>query len=360
MGFSDLRKLKEREYLPYLFLIVWLCVGITLFQIRFIVPEFAHRFVPPGAGFIVFLPLLGICLVLFLISSIFRIKIRELSGFKIFLIFIISIIIAIPLVFITRGIFMNIFRIALFSYVFITFIFSVYECYRLGLELDEKIYNMSSPQNHIYRFILFFGGTLIAILLMFQAIRMRRFWELRSVNMANVIIFFANTIIITVLVLAVIGLLFLFSGRLNAWLGLFFIWCAIFAFYLMFRALYATGPPKEHPYHVSIRIALFVFEVLFILYTVGTLIGKRSEMISDKVKIFRSDSIIFFLLFAKAAYEFADDGLQGTNVDVISTFIGFYIFIPLLIIAALYGIFSYGKTKKERKLKREDTANTEI
>ena len=347
MGFSDLKKLKEREYLPYLFLTVWLCVGITLFQIRYVVPGFAQRFVPPGAGFIVFLPLLGICLVLFIISSIFRIKIKELSGIKIFLIFVISIIIAIPLVFITRGIVNNIFRIALFSYVFISFVFSVYECYHLGLEIDEKIYNMEGKMKHFYRYLLYFGGTLISILIMIQVIRMRKFWATRSENLASFIIFFANTIILAILVLAAIGLLFLFSGRLNAWMGLFFIWSAIFALYLMIRALYAMGPPKDHPYHLSIRVALFVFEVLFILYTVGTLIGKRSEMISEKVKIFRSDSIIFFLLFTKAAYEYADDGLQGTNVDILSSIIGFYIFIPLLIIAALYGMLSYGKPKKE-------------
>lgn len=127
----------------------------------------------------------------------------------------------------------------------------------------------------------------------------------------------------------------------------------ILALYLMVRALYAMGPPKDHPYHLWIRIALFVFEVLFILYTVGTLIGKRSEMISDKVKIFRADAIIFFLLFTKAAYELADDGLHGTNVDILSSIIGFYVFIPLLIIAALYGMFRYGKTKKERKIKKK-------
>lgn len=360
MGFSDLKKLMDREYIPYLILTIWLCVGITLFQIRFIVPGFAQRFLPPRAGFIVFLPLLGICLVLFIISSIFRIELKDLSLGKKLLIFFISIILALPLVFITRGIFSNIFRIALFLYVFISFTFSVYECYHLGLEFDEKIYNMSSKMKHFYRFILYFGGTLIAILIMIQVIRMRRFWALRSDNLANFIIFFADTVILAILILAAIGLLFLFSGRLNAWMGIFFIWCAIFALYLMVRAFYAMGPPKESPYHLSVRIALFVFEVLFILYTVGTLIGKRSEMISDKVKVFRSDSIIFFLLFAKASYEYADDGLQGTNVDVLSTIIGFYVFIPLLIIAALYGMFRYDNIKKERKLKKEDTDTTEI
>ena len=29
MGFSDLKKLKEREYIPYLILTAWLCVGKT-------------------------------------------------------------------------------------------------------------------------------------------------------------------------------------------------------------------------------------------------------------------------------------------------------------------------------------------
>jgi hypothetical protein len=360
MGFSDLKKLKERENIPYLILTAWLCVGIMLFQIRFIVPGFAQRFVPPGAGFFVFLPLLGVCLVLFIISSVFRIELKELSLGKKLLIFFISIILAFPLVFITRGIFSSIFRIALFAYVFISFVFSVYECYRLGLEMDEKIYDMSGKMKHVYRYLLYFGGTLISILIMIQVIRMRRFWATRSDNLANFIIFFANTIIIAILVLAVIGLLFLFSGRLNAWMGLFFIWSAIFAVYLMVRALYAMGPPKDHPYHLWIRIALFVFEILFILYTVGTLIGKRSEMISDKVKIFRSDSIIFFLLFTKASYEYADDGLHGTNVDILTSIVGFYIFIPLLIIAALYGMFRYGKTKKERKSKKEYTETTEI
>ena len=360
MGISDLKKLKERENIPYLILTAWLCVGIMLFQIRYLVPGFAQRFVPPGAGFIVFLPLLGLCLVLFIISSVFRIEVKELSLGKKLLIFFISIILALPLVFITRGIFSSIFRIALFFYVFISFVFSVYECYLLGLEMDEKIYDMSGKMKHVYRYLLYFGGTLISILIMIQVIRMRKFWATRSDNLANFIIFFANTIIIAILVLAAIGILFLFTGRLNAWMGLFFIWSAIFAVYLMVRALYAMGAPKDHPYHLWIRIALFVFEVLFILYTVGTLIGKRSEMISDKVKIFRADSIIFFLLFTKASYEYADDGLHGTNVDILSSIIGFYIFIPLLIIAALYGMLRYGKTKKERKLKKEESVNTEI
>ena len=83
-------------------------------------------------------------------------------------------------------------------------------------------------------------------------------------------------------------------------------------------------------------------------------------MISDKVKVFRADSIIFFLLFTKAAYEYADDGLHGTNVDILTSIVGFYVFIPLLIIAALYGMLRYGQTKKERKSKKQETETTEI
>ncbi|MFX1257292.1 MAG: hypothetical protein ACFFAN_05510, partial [Promethearchaeota archaeon] len=336
----------KKEYRLFLVLVIWLLIGFTLFQ-------FNRTLV---FAYIVFLPLLAICVVLFFVALILHKDLKTLSFKQIVIYCIIAGLIGLlfiiaRLVMIITGIFSILLLIAIVSYVFITAIFYMYGCYRYGVEWDEKIYSLSSPLNHILRWTIFLGGTLLAVLITFFVSRIGISWAIRSAEIGNAFAWIAVIIMFLIIGLALIGGLFIFAGKLNAWLGIFFLFVALYTTYLMFNAFYALSTSGDVTYRLWIRICLYIFDVCLILYTVGTILGEKVEIISKKLKFVKSDAILMWLIFSKAAFEFANLGIEGMNVETFNAVVGFVLFIPLLFIAGLYGILSYGKMKKERKMK---------
>ena len=75
------------------------------------------------------------------------------------------------------------------------------------------------------------------------------------------------------------------------------------------------------------KLILYIFDLFLILFTIGSLVGKRSELISKKLRV-KSNSILIWLIFSKAAYEFAS-ALPEMNIASIRAIGGFILFIPL-------------------------------
>ena len=64
MVFSELKKLiTEKEYRLYLVLVIWLLVGFTLLQFSQVIPIWV--------AMVIYLPLLGFCFTLLIVSFLF-------------------------------------------------------------------------------------------------------------------------------------------------------------------------------------------------------------------------------------------------------------------------------------------------
>ena len=156
-------------------------------------------------------------------------------------------------------------------------------------------------------------------------------------------------IFIIIIALAIIGVLTLFIKRLNAWLGVFFLLVTFFTAYLMFSAYNALGSSGDTTYDLWLQIGIYLFDLCLIIYTISTILGEKSEKISETLKIMKVDAIIMWLIFSKAAYELAAAADPRIAADLLNSVLGFLLFIPLLIIAGIYGIIKYGKIKEERE-----------
>ncbi len=355
MGFKDLKKIGKKENRIFLILIIWLLIAFTF--VSFDIPGINE--ILDLIGFILFIPLIIVCMVLVLIAVFTDKEVKEITLKQYIIYFIIGILIMI--IFTTFSLILGLILmiLAILSYVMITAIFTLYGCYKKGIEWDEKIYNWPRPINFFARWIQFFGGIIIAIILLLIAAGAGTIWGLVSKDIANFYILIPWLIILVIIVLAIFGYLFVFLAKLNAWLGVFFIWVALYTYYLMFNAFYSlsksdgTGTSSlGGDFALYIQIGLYIFDLILILSTIGTLVGERTEVIGKTLHM-KSDTILIWLIFSKAAYEFVEliPGLKVGTFKAVGVFI---LFLPLILITGIYGIFHYFKVKKERKKKKKE------
>lgn len=339
MGIEDLKKLGEREYRVFLILIIWLLIGFTLFQFQTI--EYL--------GIIVFFPLIGVCAVLSFVAIALRKDLKKLSFKKVFLYCLIAVplmILMIVFLYVTVALFL----IAIFSYIFITSLFSIYNCYRFGIKLDEKIYQTPRIISFFLRWGEFIGGTYIAIVIMIWIGSLGIIFSFTINTIGYTFYIISSLIIVLIAVLCVIAFIFALFGRLNAWLGIFYVWVSFYSFYLLFSAFYGLG--ETAGMNITFyKLILYFFDLFLIIFTISSLVGKRSELISVKLHM-KSDSVLIWLIFSKATYEFAKN-IPQMGIETIRALLGFFLFVPIMFIAGLYGIVQYGKVKRIRKAQKE-------
>ena len=335
MVFSDLKKIIEKENRLFLILVILLIIGFTFSQFGLL-----------GYGTYIFIFLLGICMVLFIAALIFQIDLKHLSHKQIILYLIIAFAITFLLIiriYLGQLLFQGFFIVGIVSYVAITSIFSMYYCYQLGVSWDEKIYKKGYKW---LRWLIFLGSTIFSLIFMLLISRLGIALQEGDIEVDFAFGVVAIIITIIVIFLAIIGGLYVLKGKLNAWLGIFFIWVSIYTLYLMLNA-YFTLSTSESQYGLALRIALYLFDLFLILYTIGKLIGERSDIISKNLKFIKADAILIFLIFSKAAYEFGATEITAIDASRFGAIWGFVLFIPLLFITGLYGIITYSKKNKE-------------
>jgi len=346
MGFGDLGKLGKKEYRIFLVLIIWLLIGFTLFQFDIVLFKWDNLDIT--LGFIVFLPLIAFCLALYLIAVFTKKELMELNAKQV----IVYTLITLPIMLLLSGFALLLFLIGILSWIFITSLFSMSGCYEKGIDCDEKIYNWPRPINFFARWIQFFLFNIIAIILVLVAATAGTFWALASTDVAAIYSIVGWLLIVVMVFLTLISFLFVFIGRLNAWISVFHVWVALYTFYLMFKAfssLSSSGGVSE--YTGYIKLGLYVFDVLLLLYTLGGIVGEKAEKLSSSLPM-KPETILVWLIFSKAAFEFADAlpfGATGTLKAALS----FLLFVPMVFVIGFYGIIKYGKTKKERKKKKK-------
>ena len=343
MGFKDLVELKNRENRLILILVIWLLVGFTAIQFR------ATQIL----GIVIFVPLLGFLFILLLGHLIFKKDLKELTfksilkycilAIPLFLVFSLIVLYAVAILII----------ISMISYIFITSLFTLHNCYKLGVDLDEKLYKMPKLLNFFLRIIEFIGGLVLSIIITLLIANIGFNWDIIPEEVLNELGDIPSVMITFFIILFFVCLIFLFIGKFNAWLGIFLLYVSVYGSYLILKAYFSLINGEESVFALPIQISLYTFDLFLLLVTMGSLIGKKAEIISKKLKFIKSEVIIIWLVFSKSAYEFLfalptpDDGIPAFIM------IPFIIFIPLFVFIGFYGIYNYFKLKKQRKEKKK-------
>ncbi|MFX1337363.1 MAG: hypothetical protein ACFFDK_01995 [Promethearchaeota archaeon] len=342
MGIKDLKILFEKEKRVYLILAIWLIIGYTIFQ-----------FSPSSLlAIFLFLPLLLTCLIYFIISLILKDKIQEYS-WKVFLIaLIIAILLRIFLVATLIGSLIIVFIaiIGLNLFFFITTIFTSKDWYDRTIKWDEKVQNWPKPVNILVRIGLFFGGAIIASFGLFLFATLALNVKDTSYNYQLVITSVLFDMMVVIWLLFIIGIISVFFGRINYWLGIFFIFITILAINIIISVvIFEFGPSSVF---LPFLIIQYLINLYLLLGSIAIIFGEQSKIIAKKLRIFTSESMIVFLIFTMASMEYCA-GIAKEIVSEIQLVVT-ALAIPILIfIFAIYGIYTYNKKHKKEKQANE-------
>ena len=354
---TNLKKLGEKENHVFLFLVVWLLTAYACMIIFTLLGM-------PLVGIMIYYPLLAFTLFLWFIS-LFRKKIRDFSMKKLILLLAIDILLMIILIFAIVVVLI----VAVLSYIFLTSYFIVAGCYKAGKDRDEKLYY--KKRAWLWRRLEFHGGLAFSFILLFIFL----FATLEIASLTNVtgliVIAFIAVIIVLIVLTIYCYIQAFFKRRLNAWLGTFFVFITGYTFYLVlkvFLRLYEGTGEAPPLYQV---IALLLLDLFVLLYSIGAILGKQGEVLAKKTKIFSMDTILLWLIFCKAAFEFGSNFPWGTfgliqafgfgnpseigplfNLIAVCSILAIFFF--LTIIYGFYGIHQYGKEKEHLKAKRKE------
>ena len=342
MGFKDLIELKKRENRLILILVIWLLVGFTAVQFR----------TTRNIGIVMFLPLLVILIILFLVSLIFKKDLKKMT-FKSIVKYCL---LAIPLfvIFTALILFAVLFLvvISILSYIFITSLYTLHNCYKWGVDLDGILYKLPKLLNFLLRIISFFGGFALSVIIMLLITNIGFNWYIIPEEVLTGLGVIPLFMIALFTLLFIVCLLFLFVGKFNAWLGIFLIYVSVYASYLILKASLSLIESEESTLALPIQIILYFFDLFLLLVTMGGLIGKKTDIISKKLKFLKPEVIIIWLIFSKSAYEFSL-AFPKENFGSITVSFSFLVFIPLFLFISFYGIYNYFKLKKQRKKKKK-------
>ena len=292
---DNLKKLFLKENWKYLFLVIWLLVGVGLIQFR------TTRLV----GLISFLPFLTFLMYLFLFSLFAKKDVQEVAPWKVLLIFFLSL----PVMLLIAFFLIIVFAFSILSYFFLTSWFILYGAFLSSRRLDRSL--KEKEQSKFLRWLEFLGGLTVAVTLSglyifySQDIGAYLGETIASViNLSNYVVVF---VLIVIGIFASFVVIFLFKKVFVAWMGPWFILLVIYTFYLLIKIFLAfrsaTGTETSS---LLTQIILVLADFGILLYTISTLMGSQAEMLMKRLnrKRIGIDTIILWLVFSKVSYEF--------------------------------------------------------
>jgi hypothetical protein len=376
MEFIDnLKKLGLKENRKYLILVIWLLIDITLIQIPIQIK------IQIGAieielwdliGVVIFLPYLTFLMFLFLLSIFFKKDIKEVSSWKIIIIFLLTL----PLMFFISVILVAIFAFSVFSYIFFSSWFILYGAYLIARNIDERLKRHNFRK--ITRSLTFSGGVLFSLFLLVVMF-------VPALGILDIIYTFIPELSTYPIIILGVRILFILVGVIivafafltlvgltrktfNAWIGIFAILVVIYTYFLVvkvFIAIKSVGGGGSSP--PVTQILMILIDIFIILYSISTLMGSQAELLGKRVfkKSMRIglDTILLWLVFSKVAYEFVHyfpyDWLQGlpyidfmtildeTIINLLRNIGILIFFIAVLVILGLYEIRKYNVNEKK-------------
>lgn len=349
MGFKDLRVLTERNKLLYLILIIWLIIGITLFQFD---PKNVISLAIKSA---IITSFLSTCFLYFLISLILREKMEKYS----LLLFIICFLISIPIWYflpyspnLVQLFIVLLFAIAGYFWMIISAVFSINDIYNKSVEWDDKIKDWSKHKSSIIRWGLFFGAGIISTMLLIEVFAILMFRvDGYSEDYRLTILVLSQTWLIFLWILFIIGIISLVFKKKYFWLGIYFFYVTFFAIYIMLKIYSAEFGSSS--LILPLQITLYIFKLYLLFVCVSTLISEQVEIIAKKVKKLKSETILLFLLFSIGFSEIggviAPEESEWWNLYFMAIFFPF-----IALIFGIYAMVSYNKKHKTKnnELKR--------
>ncbi|MFX0003496.1 MAG: hypothetical protein ACFE9C_02800 [Candidatus Hodarchaeota archaeon] len=354
---DNLKRIFKKENWRLSVLVLWLLVGVIIIQFL------------PIVGIIIFLPYLTFLMFLFLLSLATRKNIMEYPTWKIVLLLVVSL----PLLLLLAIILIVLFAVSIISYFFFTSWFILYACYLTGVGLDKKLHKSSKSRTFI-RTIIFFGGIVGSIALLYLFIIGPNLFDFSLISTIEVPLFLNLAYVIVgcvIIGLAIYGIVILFKRVFNAWLGTFFILVAGYSLFLVVKIYLGLddGGGLNTAQSVWTTIGMLIIDLAIILYSLSTLLGKNAEFLAKRFKRIGIDTAIIWLIFSKVAYEFIRffpySIFEAINIPLIQTLsalnnddinlaknvavLGF--FIVLLLMIGIYEIRKY--TRKQKELKKE-------
>jgi hypothetical protein len=345
---ENIKKLGLKENRLFLVLVIWLLIGDIVIQFS------------PIIGIIIFLPFLTFLLFLYFFTLVLKKDLRGYPIWKAVVYFIISL----PIMVILALILVILFLASIISYIFFTSWFILFGAYLVSKRLDENMHK--SKVKTLSRGIEYFGGILLAFFLLGGFLGGTVILGMYIDFKANIFFLFVFIIVtVIILILLIVSTGYFFRKTFNAWLGPFLIVVALYTFFLalkIFLGLSSSGGSSS----VYIQIALLVFDIGIIVYSISTILGSQAELLADKLKYFTISNILVWLIFSKAAYEFAVNfpykdilGLPipyidyivgiGSNLTLIRNIAVMGFFVLLLLFLGIYEIIKYGIDEKKKK-----------
>jgi len=364
MGFlENISKLKEKENKIFLFLLIWFLIAFAVMQISILL-NYAI------IGIFFYFPLLGFTLFLWFISFS-NVKIREYSLPKLFLLILLEFLLVIVFVILTV-IFMI---VSIFTYIFFTSFFSLYGCYQMGKELDERLYYRK--YSWLWRGLEFFGGLILSVLLLL--VFLFATWEATRIIGVTEIISFAYIVVLGVIAsLTVYMLVSSVKKKFNAWLGTYFLLITLYTFYLVLRIFMGVASEASSTSSTSddltasgIFVVLLLVDLLILIYSISCILGSQGEILAEKLPRFKQETLLLWLIFSKISWEYAANfpygtlgivqaiGIQevqilGTLLRIVVSVIVLIIFIVLTIVFGVKGIRRYGDEIEIMKKGKEE------
>ncbi|MFX0142365.1 MAG: hypothetical protein ACFFDN_52480, partial [Candidatus Hodarchaeota archaeon] len=347
----------EKENRFFLIIVVWILIAFTCMEIFKLINL-------PIVGIVIYYPLLGFTLFLWFIS-LFKKNIRDISVQKLILLLAIDIFLMIILIFVV----VIILIISIFSYIFLTSYFILVGCYSAGKKLDEKLYYKKGAW--LWRRLEYWGGMIGSLVLLFVFLIITS-TAASITGVTELIIIAYIAVIIVIICIAIYGIFVsLIKKRLNGWLGTYFVIVTVYTFYLVLKVFMSLYSGSGGESSLDMVIVLIVLDLIILLYSIGSILGTKGEILAEKVKIFNIDSALLWLIFSKAAWEFAVNypyglfggpqalGIQnvsniGATITLIANVIILATFFCLTIIFGFYGINKYGIEKERMKAEKKD------
>ena len=187
----------------------------------------------------------------------------------------------------------------------------------------------------------------------------------------NYVVIFIGIII---LIFIIVGIVFMFKRIFNAWLGMFSLSVVIYTFYLLIKIFLAIRSIGGVESPTVTQIIMLIVDLLILLYAISTLMGSQAELLSKNLGIKRIgvDSVLIWLVFSKAAYEFirnypynlfsgflGNDFVNFLDESIINFVKNFFVLLFFLILLVTLGFYQIKKYNfNERKFK--DTVDQEV
>jgi len=269
---ENLKKLGKKENWKYLVILIWLLIGVGVFQFE------------PIIGVIIFLPFLTFLMFLFLLSIFAKKDVKEITSWKVLLIFIA----ALPVMLLISILLVILFAFSILSYILLTSWFILYganlSSKRLDTNLKRRIHST------FLRSIVFIGGLAMSLFLLIGYLLGSQFiGELvgstlpQVTTILNYVVIFVG---IVVLFFTLLVIILIFKDIFNAWIGTFFVYLVIYTFYLLIKIFLAVRSiTGESSSSIPTLVVLLLIDFGILLYSVSTLMGSQAEMLRSKLKL---------------------------------------------------------------------------